>query len=188
MTPEKMTAFCAVLSETCNVGLASKAIGIARWTAYRWRAEQPDFATAWDEAMAIGVSALEDEAHRRAFDGVDKPLSHKGQFTYLYREVRDVNGDVILDDHGTPKTEPVLDEHGNHKVAAIREYSDTLAIFLLKAHNPNKYRENSKLELSGRFAFGDLSEEEMRAELAEIAASGVITPLTNDDDDISDLL
>lgn len=114
VTPEKLTAFCAALAETCQVGRACAAVGISRQTAYRWREEMPEFAEAWDAAKRIGVSALEDEAHRRAFEGVDKPVFYKG------------------------------DECGS-----IREYSDLLAVFLLKAHDPSKYRENSKLELSG---------------------------------------
>lgn len=39
--------------------------------------------------------------------------------------------------------------HGGLWVGGIREYSDTLAIFLLKAHRPEKYRENLRHELSG---------------------------------------
>lgn len=40
---------------------------------------------------------------------------------------------------------------GGVKVGSIREYSDTLAIFLTKAHRPEKYRETVKQELSGGF-------------------------------------
>lgn len=111
VTPERLSAFCHVLSETCNVGRACKAIEISRQTAYRWRSEMPEFAEAWDQAMKIGVTALEDEAHRRAFEGFDKPIVHQG---------------VIMD--------------------TVKEYSDTLAIFLLKAHNPDKYRERSTVD------------------------------------------
>lgn len=111
VTPERLSAFCHVLSETCNVGRACKAIEISRQTAYRWRGEMPEFAEAWDQAMKIGVTALEDEVHRRAFEGFDKPIVHQG---------------VIMD--------------------TVKEYSDTLAIFLLKAHNPDKYRERSTVD------------------------------------------
>lgn len=187
LTPEKLTAFCAALAETCNVGKACAAVGISRWTAYVWRRDMPDFATAWDEAMKAGLLSLEDEAHRRAFEGVDDPLSHQGRFTYLYREVKDAEGNVVRDENGATVMEPVLDEHGEHKVAAVRKYSDTLAIFLLKAHNPEKYRENSKIELAGQLAVGSMSEDEIRAELAALAASGII-PTDKSDDDISDLL
>lgn len=186
LTPEKLTAFCAALAETCNVGKACAAVGISRWTAYQWRKLMPDFATAWDDAMKAGVLALEDEAHRRAFEGVEDPLTHQGNFTYLYREAVGEDGQVVLGEDGKPKMVPVVDEHGEHKVAAVRKYSDTLAIFLLKAHNPDKYRENSKVELHGHLAIGDMSEDEIRAELAALVASGVVP--TGASDDCSDLI
>lgn len=114
LTPEKLTAFLAALAETCNVGRACTAVGISRYTAYKWRKEQPEFAAEWDDAMRAGLLALEDEAHRRAFEGSDRPVFFQGR-----------------------------------QVSVVREYSDTLAIFLLKAHNPEKYRENTRMELTG---------------------------------------
>ena len=36
------------------------------------------------------------------------------------------------------------------KVGSIREYSDTLAIFLMKAHRPEKYRETTRTEITGK--------------------------------------
>lgn len=38
---------------------------------------------------------------------------------------------------------------GGEKVGSVREYSDTLMIFLLKGARPQKYRENHKVEVSG---------------------------------------
>ncbi len=189
LTPEKLTAFCAALAETCNVGRACTAIGISRYTAYLWRKEIPEFAERWDEALKAGVLALEDEAHRRAFEGVEDPLTHQGQFTHLYRVVRDKDGNPVLDEYGKPLQEPVLDEHGNHKVASVRKYSDTLAIFLLKAHNPDKYRENSKVELAGHLSTSNMTDDEIRAELAALATAGIIAPEQDQgDDDVSDLI
>ncbi len=149
LTPEKLTAFCAALAETCNVGKACAAVGISRMTAYTWRNEMPDFAEAWERAMKAGLLGLEDEAHRRAFEGVDEPVFYKG------------------DECGT-----------------VRKYSDTLTIFLLKAHDPDKYRENSKVELSGSLALNTMSDEEIRAELAALTAGGVL----HAPDDVSDLI
>jgi len=121
LTPAKRAAFLAVLAECCNVGRACAAVGITRVCAYEWREKDPAFANAWEQALKMGVSALEDEAHRRAFDGVDEPVFHQGA-----------------------------------QCATIKKYSDTLAIFLLKAHNPEKYRDNAKLELSGRVEMSDV--------------------------------
>ncbi|SFO43588.1 hypothetical protein [Nitrosospira briensis] len=81
---------------------------------YEWRDAFAEFAAAWDKAKQLGIDALEDEAHRRAFEGNVKPVFHQGM-----------------------------------ECGAVREYSDTLGIFLLKAHKPNKYRENAHLHVSG---------------------------------------
>lgn len=64
--------------------------------------------------------------------------------------------------------EPVF--HQGVQVATIKKYSDTLAIFLLKAHDPEKYRENSKLEVSGQLDLRKLSDDEIDAELAALSA------------------
>lgn len=150
LTPEKLTAFCAALAETCNVGKACAAVGVSRQCAYGWREEDPVFAAAWDRAKRVGVTALEDEAGRRAFEGVNEPLVHLGQFSYLYESRKGDDGKDILDPNtGQPKMFPVLNPDGSPKVATMKKYSDTLAIFLLKAHDPDKYRENSRVELAG---------------------------------------
>lgn len=146
LTPEKLTAFCAALAETCQVGKACAAVGISRVTAYKWRGEIPEFSNAWDGALKIGLSALEDEAHRRAFEGYDEPVFHQGAV-----------------------------------VGAIRKASDTLAIFLLKAHAPDKYRENSKVELSGHLALGGMSDDDIRAELVSLTSGSLLAASASDD-------
>lgn len=164
------------------------AVGISRQTAYNWREDIPEFADAWDKAMRVGVSALEDEAHRRAFDGLDKPLTHQGQFTYLYRVAKDEDGNPVPSEiTGQPKMEPVLDEHGNHKIAAVKEYSDTLAIFLLKAHSPEKYRENSRVDIGNadNKPF-EITDAQAAAKLASIIAAGQARKAA--EGDVEDLL
>lgn len=114
VTPEKKAAFCAALvASGGNVSRACQAIDVARLTAYRWREEDPDFAADWDKAKAAGLDALEDEAIRRAFEGIDKPIVHQGFIT-----------------------------------DTVKEYSDTLAIFLLKGGKPEKYKD--RVEHSGQ--------------------------------------
>lgn len=132
LTPEKLTAFCAALAETGIVARACKAVDISRVTAYEWRNEIPEFAAAWDKALAIGVTALEDEAHRRGFEGVDEGVYHQG---------------VLVDTQ--------------------RKYSDTLAIFLLKAHRPEKYRERTHVDLAN--SDGTLTPVDDTARAARVA-------------------
>lgn len=171
LTPEKLTAFCAALAETCRVDKACKAVGVSRVTAYKWRNTMPEFCAAWDSAMKVGITALEDEAHRRAFEGVPEPVVHQGQFTALLEEVRDANGEPVLDDNGEPVMRRRLDEDGKPMVASVQRYSDTLAIFLLKAHAPDKYRERTSVDLKAQVNINDMSEADMVAELASLGVA-----------------
>jgi hypothetical protein len=127
-TPEKLIAFCAVLAETANVSMAIRGAGLSRAGAYTWRKEEPEFAKAWDEALAIGVESLEDEANRRAFHGVDEAVFHQGEPTGHFQDA---------DGRPCEKSDPGARWVPN----VLKRYSDTLAIFLLKAHKPLKYRE-----------------------------------------------
>lgn len=105
-TAKKKARFLEALAETANVTLACKACNASRQSAYDRRAADPKFKEQWDVALEIGIAALEDEAHRRAFAGFDEPVFYQGK-----------------------------------TCGHVRRYSDTLAIFLLKAHRPEKYRE-----------------------------------------------
>lgn len=113
-TPEKDAAFFAALAESGNVSKSAIAIGASRSIVYEWREADPEFAARWERAMKVSVLGMEDEAKRRAIEGV---------------------------------AEEIFDKDGNPSGTKTK-YSDTLLIFLMKAHDP-KYRENSKLELSG---------------------------------------
>jgi hypothetical protein len=62
------------LSSGLSPARAAKAAGVGRSTAYLWRQQDPEFARKWDEAVAVGIDLLEDEARRRAFEGSDKLL------------------------------------------------------------------------------------------------------------------
>ena len=124
-TPKKdwKPAFLKEVARTGNILLTCELVGIGRRTFYTHRDSDQEFASAASEALEIATERLEEEARRRAFDG-------------LVRKKFDKGGKPILD----PET-------GEQYVE--REYSDTLLIFLLKAHNPKKYREAVKHEVSG---------------------------------------
>ena len=88
---------------------------IARKTFYLHRDSNPEFAAEVKAAIEAGIDKLEDEAHRRAHDGVERKKFHKG---------------IAIRD---PETGEAYVE---------REYSDRLLEMLLKAKRPEKYREN----------------------------------------------
>lgn len=85
---------------------AAKASGLHRNTWYRRRSQRPEFAAAWAEALERGTDALEDEAVRRAVEGVLKPVFHQGK-----------------------------------RVGALRIYSDSLLMFMLRARRPDRFAE-----------------------------------------------
>lgn len=153
-TPEKRAEFLDSLRKVPNVSRAAKHIGVSRRRAYQVYETEPEFAAAWDEALTEGVEWMEAEAHRRAFEGTDKPVTFQGAITDTYKE-----------------------------------FSDTLAIFLLKAHKPDKYRDNAKLELSGHLSTSQMTDDQIDAEIAALLASGrVQLPGAGLTEDFSDLV
>ena len=114
ITGAKKQAFLKAYAKLGNITAAARLAGIERKTHNKWLAKDPAYAEAFAEAEEQAVEAMEQEAWRRAVKGTRRPLSYKGQ--------------------------PTRDEHGRLNV--IREYSDVLLIFLLKARRPAIYREH----------------------------------------------
>jgi len=98
--------FLDELSKNPNVSRAARIAGVNRATAYKHKKSNDAFSAAWDEAIEEAVDVMEEEMWRRAVEGTNRPIIHKGEVT------------------GT-----------------FKEYSDTLMIFLAKAHRPERFRE-----------------------------------------------
>lgn len=81
--------FFESLAETCNVTLTATLTGLSRLALYQWRKEDAQFAKDWDEALELGANALEDEAVRRAKDGVLEPVFYKGEEVGYVRKYSD---------------------------------------------------------------------------------------------------
>lgn len=89
-TAKKRAAFLSSLIETGgNVSRACEESGTARQRVYEWRAADPAFATAWDEAVEAGTDELEEEARRRAYEGVDEPVFYQGEMCGTIRKYSD---------------------------------------------------------------------------------------------------
>ena len=96
-------------------------------TVWKERKANADFAALYEDARIAGAQLLEEEATRRAAQGVRKLKFFEGQMiTYP-------TGKTIKNDKGedVPEFVPYV-EH---------EYSDTLLALLLKRHFPAEYRE-----------------------------------------------
>ncbi len=72
MTRARKATFLALLETTANVSASARAAGVNRSTPYEDRKADPDFASAWDEALESATDALEAEARRRALGWDEK--------------------------------------------------------------------------------------------------------------------
>lgn len=78
---EKKRAFLVAFSQTGNVTKSTEIVGIDRTTPYSdpWK-EDDEFQQAWTEARRMAGDILEDEAIRRAVEGVEEPVGwYKGE-------------------------------------------------------------------------------------------------------------
>jgi len=78
-TPQKREKFLEALAMTGNVAEAARQAELSYVACYRQRWRDAEFAALWDEAVKIGTGHLEDEAFRRAHDGVDEPVFYQGE-------------------------------------------------------------------------------------------------------------
>lgn len=107
----KKRAFLIAYSVKGTILAASKQAEIDRTMHYDWMKSDPQYAAAFAEAYAQCGDVLEDEAWRRAVDGVPKGIYRKG---FL--------------------------------VGTEQEFSDTMLIFKLKGHKPEKYKDRIQQE------------------------------------------
>ena len=112
--------FLAELAQRGNVSAAAEIATMSRRWFYEEREGDPAFAAAWDDALETAIDAMELEARRRAVEGVEKPI--------IGRVGKDQDGIITV----------------------VREYSDALMTLLLKAHRPEKYRERTDVQHSGK--------------------------------------
>jgi hypothetical protein len=75
----KARAFLAAYKITCNVTAAALAASIERDMHYRWLAGKKGYAAAFERAKEEAAQTLEDEAVRRAHEGVLEPKFWKGK-------------------------------------------------------------------------------------------------------------
>ncbi len=78
-TPEKRQAFLAALEQTGCVDDACRMAGISDTTAYRTREKLPDFARAWNAALARAAMPLRALAWERATQGAEIKLIRDGK-------------------------------------------------------------------------------------------------------------
>ncbi|MGE4442718.1 MAG: hypothetical protein AB7D27_14695 [Desulfomicrobium sp.] len=113
-TADKRSVFLAALAKHGFVARAAAEAGVHRSTVLRAKDADKAFSKAWEEAKDEYTERLEQEADRRAYKGMSKPIFYKGK-----------------------------------KCGVIREFSDTLLIFRLKALKPEVYKDRSETNHTG---------------------------------------
>lgn len=94
LTPDEWDQFLeAVVTSGGNVSRACERCKVTRMTVYNKRDSEPEFAARLELAKERGVDVLEDEAVRRAFEGVEEPV---GFFQGVSYEVRTNYSDALI--------------------------------------------------------------------------------------------
>jgi hypothetical protein len=150
---KKRENFLFVLASTANVFRACQIAKLARATAYRWKAADREFASAWEMSEAMGVDVLEAEAIRRAIEGVRRKKFYKGV--------------------------PIIDPESGEQYFE-HEYSDNLLIFMLKARRPDRYGDRSEPQMLGQMQVASMqvitttatAEEDLAVQAAQSDRTG----------------
>ena len=151
MRKSKLTQACQrrfvrALSETGSVSKAAALARTSRTRVYELRKVDPAFAAAWEEAEEIAADRLEDEARRRAVEGVSEPLVSAGK--------------LVRDDDGQPIT--------------VQRYSDKILLALMNARRPPPRERSVRFQLPALRSTADAADA--MAAIAAAVASGVLTP------------
>jgi hypothetical protein len=85
----KKHAFLTAFAECGNISTASRLSGIARSNHYDWMQNDPDYPALFIEADKEAAEKLEQEARRRAVNGVSKPVFYKGEECGVVQEYSD---------------------------------------------------------------------------------------------------
>ena len=109
-----MAFFLWALSENPNLSRACEVANVSRMTAYRFRKTNPEFAAAWDDALAQSTDALVGEAFRRAKEGVLKPVFQGGKQVGAVREYSDVLTIFLLKCHRPEVYRETLNQNLQH--------------------------------------------------------------------------
>jgi len=88
-TDENKEIVLAMLAKGATYAAAAAAVGAHRRTIIKWPDRDEEFAERWSDAVEEGVDRLEEEAIRRAVDGVDRPVFFQGRIVGYTKEYSD---------------------------------------------------------------------------------------------------
>ena len=82
-TAKRKSVFLESYRITGNMSLSSQESRVSRRTIYDWLASDVHFQDDFNEAREVATDALEEEARRRAVDGVETPFNTKGETIFI---------------------------------------------------------------------------------------------------------
>lgn len=88
-TAKKRARFLEALEATGSASDACRLAGISRTATYDWRDEDAQFKADWEKAIDRSTDLLEEEARRRAYKGVRKPVYQGGVLVGHIQEYSD---------------------------------------------------------------------------------------------------
>lgn len=88
-TPEFKEAFINMLAELPNITVVCKLMGIHPCNFYKARKSDPNFDQGVKDAVEQGYDLWEEEARRRAIDGVLEPVFYRGEEVGTIRKYSD---------------------------------------------------------------------------------------------------
>ena len=116
-----------------NITQAAQVAGIERRLHYDWIDQDADYRARFADKCLEARDRVDGEIARRGIVGIEEPLVYAGR-------------PVMIDDMTGP---PGPDGRRPQKMLTRRVYSDLLLIFYAKGLNPEKYRDNYRVEHTG---------------------------------------
>lgn len=110
-----------------RVDKACQSANVDRSTFYDWLKADPDYKAAFEAAQERTTRMLEDEAFRRAFDGVDEPVFHQGQECGKIRRYSDTLLIFLLKAQNPAKYREKFDHTHHGTVSVVNFVGDVLA-------------------------------------------------------------
>lgn len=119
ISKRKQQIFLETLRQTGQIKKSAEAAGYTTSVFLRrLRKEDPEFAQAWDEALEAGIDVLEDEAIRRAHEGIEKDVYYQGEVVGTEVQYSDALLQFILRGNKPEKYRENVNVQGtiNHKI------------------------------------------------------------------------
>lgn len=79
LTEPRWDIFLDTLRKSANVSKSALTAGISRAAVYKHRSKNIEFSKEWDDALEESLDMLEEEARRRAYEGIKEGVWYQGE-------------------------------------------------------------------------------------------------------------